>query len=299
MKNIKLIFTLLAVILLVPSCENDGGDSVIETKNGTAPNIQKTVDSEQAINFININNGGDVNLEFTVDIGLGQENFESLDVVLFYIKGDGTINKFILDSGVSSLPKTYSLTLEDIFAAFPDVNAVSDITIQDQLIVSTDITLTDGTVIKMTNDDGSANYAPNIANSPYYSVIQTYDVSCPIDDASNFSGNYKVVSDAWADYEPGGDIPLEYHPEEDGQYTFRVMSTNNPYIANPDTSYLLVTIDPATAKITGVSNEAFIYGPNDQYPVTVTGEVKSCTGAVTLDLSFMGSAPYRLIIEKE
>ncbi|AWI24521.1 hypothetical protein [Flavobacterium pallidum] len=298
MKNIKLIFALLAMILLVPSCENDGGDSVIKTQNGTVPDIQKIQASDQVINFVSINNGGDVNLQFTVDIGLGEENFQSMDVVLFYIKGDGTINKFVLDQDVTSFPKTYTLTLADILADFADVNAVSDITIQDQLIVSTEITLKDGTLIKMTNDDGSANYAPNIASSSLYSVIQTYDVSCPIDDASNFSGNYKAVSDAWADYAAGDDIPLEYHPE-DGQYTFRILSTNNPYLINYDTSYILVTIDPATGKVTAVSNEDFNYGPGSEYAVTGTGDVKSCTGAVTLDLLFSGNGPYKLVIEKE
>ncbi|AWA28716.1 hypothetical protein HYN48_00665 [Flavobacterium magnum] len=298
MKKIKLILTLLAVTLLVPSCENDGGDSVIETQKGTVPDIQKVADSEQSINFIRINDGGDVNLNFSVGLGLGQEEFQSLDVVLFYLKGDGTVNRFVLDSGVTSLPKTYSLKLADIFAAFPDVNSVADITTQDQLLVSTDITLKDGTVIKMTNDDGTANYGQNIANSAYYSVIQTYDVSCPIDDASNFSGNYKVVSDAWQDYAAGDVIPLEYHPE-DGQYTFRIMSTNNPYLINYDTSYMLVTIDPATGEVTVAANEPFNYGPPAPYVVSGTGDVKSCTGAVTLDLLFSGNGPYKLVIEKE
>lgn len=298
MKKLKLIFTLLAIGLLVPSCENDGGDSKLDLQYGAAPNIEKVASSEQSINFISVNNGGDVNLSFTVGIGEGAEEIQSMDVVLIYIKGDGTINQHVLESGVTTFPKTYTVNLADIYAFFDDVNTANDITISDQLIVTSNITLKDGTVIHMTNDDGSANYGPNIATSPYYTVIQTYDVSCPLDDASNFDGMYTVNNDDWADYAAGDTVPVEYNPEVDGNYTFRILSTNNPYIDNPSTSYILVTINPEDGTVTATSNEEFIYAGFADLLVTGTGTVGSCTGDIDLTLFFGDYGPYGLSLSK-
>ncbi len=189
-------------------------------------------------------------------------------------------------SNVTALPATYTLNLADFYAAFEGVNGPEDIEIGDKLIVSTAIHLKDGTTINMTNDDGTANYGGYLATSSRYTVIQEYVVACPLNDASNFDGTYIVVEDDWADYVAGEEVPVEYHPE-DGLYTFRILSTNNPYINNPGTSYMIVTIDPVTSEVTVTANEIFDYG----VPITVTGEgnVGSCTGDINLILQF---SPY-------
>lgn len=192
MKNIKFILAFFVMLSVTLSCDNDGGDSRIATKAGTVPDIQKLDGFDDSINFIAINNGEDISLSFTVDIGLGAENFQSLDVVLFYIKSDGTINKHVLDTGVTDLPKTYTLNLANLYDYFDDVNVPEDFTQGDQLIVTTAITLKDGTVINMTNDDGSANYGPNIATAPDYAVVQVYAVACP----SDLEGTYNVLTTA-------------------------------------------------------------------------------------------------------
>ena len=299
MKKLKLIFMMLAIVLLVPSCENDGGDSKHTLQEGAVPDIQKVATSDQSINLIAVNEGADINLSFTVELGVGEDVFQSLNVVLFYLKGDGTISKFVLDNDITAaeFPKTYSLTLADLYADFDNVDP-GQIDISDKLIVSTEISLKDGTVIKMTNDDGTANYGTDISNSPLYSVIQTYVVSCPLDDASNFDGTYVVTVDEWADYVAGETVPVVYNPE-DGLFSFRILSTNNPYIDNPDSSYMLVTIDPATSNVTVLSNEEFEYPGFANLLVTGTGKVGSCTGDIDVALAFGPYGPYNFSLVKE
>lgn len=155
-------------------------------------------------------------------------------------------------------------------------------TASDKFRMRLEIVLTDGR--KFSLADGS----PTITGGSYFRSPYQYSVQffCPLADASSFSGNYKVVVDAWADYNPGDIIPVEYN-SADGLYTFRIRSSNNAYINNPDTSWMAVTIDPATGKATVLSNEPFDYGVPPTI-VTGSGTVGTCTGDINLVLIFTG-----------
>jgi hypothetical protein len=176
-----------------------------------------------------------------------------------------------------------------LFNVFAELNTASDIEIGDKMVVSADLTLSNGTVLKITNDDGTANYGQDIANSTEYSVIQEFVVSCPLDDASNFNGNYKVTQDDWADYAVNDIVPVVYNPA-DGLYTFRILNTANPFVVNSSTSYIIVTIDPSTSNVSVTSNEMWNYGGGFIVTVTGDGNVGSCTGDINLKLDFSGSS---------
>jgi hypothetical protein len=148
-----------------------------------------------------------------------------------------------------------------------------------------------GSVYQLFTEDGTARFGADIANSQQFSVSQTYIISCPLDDASNFNGNYTVVQDTWQDYTPGKIVPVVYN-SADGLLKFKIMSTNNTAIINPNTSYMLVTIDPADSSVTVQSNEDFNYGGGFIVPVTGTGAVGSCTGDISLTLAFGPYGPY-------
>ncbi|WP_310378415.1 hypothetical protein [Flavobacterium sp.] len=155
-------------------------------------------------------------------------------------------------------------------------------TASDKMRIRLELILTDGR--KFTLSDGS----PTITGGSYFRSPYQYSVQffCPLANASSFSGNYKVVTDAWADYNPGEIVPVQYNAA-DGLYTFRIRSTNNIYINNPGTSWMAVTINPATGGATVLSNEPFDYGVP---PTTVrgTGSVGTCTGDINLSLDFSG-----------
>ena len=294
MKKMKLILASLFAVMFITSCTKDGGDSVIDTQNGGLPNIAKVANSDQSINLAALNNGDDINLSFTVDIARG--DVASMDIVGIYKQGT-SVQKTTLRSGITTFPSTVNLTKVDLFNAFDAISTAADITIADKLIISADITLKNGMVYQVFANDGTPRYGADIANSQQFSVSQTYIISCPLDDASQFTGDYTVVQDTWADYAPGEIVPVLYD-STDGLLKFRILSTNNPYINNPNTSYMLVTIDPTNSSVTVLSNEGFDYGGGDVFEVTGTGAVGSCTGDISLTLSYGPYGPYYVDLVK-
>lgn len=188
MKNIKKIFAILTLLMLVLSCENDGGDSKLDLKHGAVVDIQKQTNTDSFIDLTSVQNGNDFNLGITVDLAVG--NISSMDLVGFYTKKDGTITKATLVPNIVTLPATISLKRKNIFDAFPNINNPQDFESGDKLIISADITLKDGSLVKLINDDGSNNFSSNIATSNLYKLFQTYNVAC----SSNLAGTYKVIS---------------------------------------------------------------------------------------------------------
>lgn len=186
MKNIIKIFNVLALLMLVLSCENDGGDSKLDLKYGAVVDIQKQNNTDSFIDLISVQNGEDFNLGIKLDLAVGK--ISSVDLVGFYTKKDGTITKATLVSKIVTLPTTISLTRDDIYDAFTNINSAEDFESGDKLIISADITLNDGTVVKLLNDDGSNNFSSNIATSNLYKLFQTYNVSC----TSDLAGTYNV-----------------------------------------------------------------------------------------------------------
>ncbi len=101
-----------------------------------------------------------------------------------------------------------------------------------------------------------------------------------------FTGTYSVVTDTWADYEPGNTVTLQQGPLPN---QFKILANNNPYISNFGTAYMLVTVSN-DGSITVASNEPFDYGGSTgALSVNGTGTVNFCTGAINISkLDFSG-----------
>lgn len=182
-------------------------------------------------------------------------------------------------SGPFGLPRTdISVALSEVLTALDlqDGEYLSS----DQFNIRLNVKLTTG----QSFTQGDTN--PNIAGgqffaSPYFYRAQFF---CPIDEvATLFTGTYIVVTDIWADYAPGNEIPVVLG---ESPYTFRILSTNNPFIGNPNTSYIEVTINPLDGTVTATSNEPFDYGGGFLLDVSGDGRVGACTGDITLSLDF-------------
>lgn len=184
MKKIQHIITILCLLIFLPCCENDGGDSKISTQKGAVPNIQKLENTDTFIDILSVQSGGDFNIGFSVDLAIGK--ITSMDIIAFYTKVDGTLTKATIATNIVSLPATFTLNKDDLFDAFNNLNSAEDISTGDKLTISAEITLKDGTVLKIINDDGSNNFSSNIATSNLYKVSQTYNVAC----ASYLAGTY-------------------------------------------------------------------------------------------------------------
>lgn len=100
--------------------------------------------------------------------------------------------------------------------------------------------------------------------------------------AAPFVGTATITADDWADYAPGDSIEVEAGANEN---EFWIRAYDNPYISNPDTAYMVCTIDPATGNVTVMSNEDFDYGCSEG-DVTGTGVVNACAGTIDLVLTF-------------
>jgi len=197
MKNIKLIFASLVAAAMVLSCNDDGGDSVRAVQYGAVPNIKKVAGTEAIINLNEVQQGNDFALSFTVDKGFGDP--ASMDIVAFYIKTDGTAEKAILAANVTTFPTTINITKATLINAYESLAGDADFELGDQLKISADVTLKDGTVIKLLKDGtGAQNYGQDIANSTVFSVIQVYTVACP----SDLGGEYQFTTTNVG--EPGG-----------------------------------------------------------------------------------------------
>ncbi|MEL1252574.1 hypothetical protein AAEO57_02200 [Flavobacterium sp. DGU38] len=294
MKKLKLIFTSILLVFIAVSCDNDGGTSKIDTIEGAVPNIQKIAGTDQGLNLLALKNGEDIDLGLTFDTGFGK--FSSLDVVGFYTK-NGVTERAVLKANVSGFPATIHFNQNDLYNAFNSINSANDITTSDVLKISADLKQKDGTILKMYDEKGVALFGSDIANTTLFSVFQNYIVSCPLEDASLFNGNYKVTADTWQDYSVGDIVPVVYNPSN-GQYVFRILNTANPYLINASTSYIIGTINPVNNSVTVTSNEQWNYGPGQVYTVTGTGNVGSCTGDINLKIRFSGSAEYTFNLVK-
>ena len=284
MKKIKLILAILTVVVLMPSCEDDGGKSKKDFEVGAVPNVVKATGTDAAMNIIAIANGIKINLGVTVQPAQG--DIVSIDIVGFFRKTT-TYEKAYLQKGITTFPTTFKFDQFTLINAFTTANSASDFTQASNLIISTEMTLKDGRVIKMYEDNGTRLYGAGIAN--IYVVQQTYPPSCPLTDASNFNGNYKVVVDDWQDYAIGDIVPVVYNPAN-GTLKFRVMNSTNPStIAASASNYLECTLDPKTGNVTVVSSAPYKYGsgsPGNTYTVSGTGAVGSCSGSISLILKW-------------
>ncbi len=187
MKKIKILIALLAIS--IASCENDGGESKLELQDGAIPNLTKISTTDSFINLVNVNSGATINLGLKIDKGLG--DIASMNVIGFYKKGNST-EKAVLKSNITEFPTNVNFTQTDLINAFSTLNNASDFGLGNSLTISTEITLTDGRVVKVLKDDGTASVGGGVDNifQSKFVTKQVYDVSCP----SSLAGTYAYVT---------------------------------------------------------------------------------------------------------
>ena len=196
MKKLKYIFLSLLALSLAVSCNDDGGDSRLNLASSAVPDIQKAEGSEAIINLLEIQEGNDISISFTADVAQG--TISSMDVVGYYFKGDGSVEKAVLANDVTTFPSTVTLNKQQLIDSFEGLSGDADFVLGDQLVITADLTLNDGTVVSMLTEDGARNFGTDIMNSPLYSVMQTYNISCPSDLGGTYSYSTTDVG------EPGG-----------------------------------------------------------------------------------------------
>lgn len=267
----------MLLVFIAVSCENDGGSSKLELTEGGVPNIRKIASTDQGLNVLALQNGEDIDLGLTVDKFFGE--IISIDLVGFYTK-NGITEKAVLKANITSFPTTLHLNQNDLYTAFTALNSAADISLSDKLIITADLKLKNGSIIKMYDDKGVRLFGSDIDNITDFSPEQIYIPSCPLEDISLFTGNFSVVEDGWEDYFPGDIVPLQNNAA-DGTFTFRI-----PVPGASSATYYIVTVDPATNNATVVTNKLINYGSATNYLAKGTGTVGSCTGEITLKMGY-------------
>lgn len=291
MKNYNKInhYLFLVCMIILSSCSSDDNSSV-------ANQVQATTTNGAALRTISINQGTfnytNTASEWSATVEIQGGNLSQLKLYATHVTDSGssaekyvkTFLPSIFTTGSNGYPRgDVSVSLAETLTALDLI--AGQYAASDKFILRFELILTDGRVFS------SANSGATVTGGSYFSSPFEYaaQFSCPLSDASIFNGTYTVVADAWQDYVPGDAIPVVYDPS-DGPFTFRILSTNNPYILNAATSYIKVTVDPATNDVTVQSNEDFNYGGGFIVDVTGDGSVGSCTGDINVKLDFSGSS---------
>lgn len=289
MKKLKYIFILTIISCLTGCSESELPiDKVFD--GTTSGGILRTIAVNNAtFNFT------DPSVEWSITVeAQDKEDGDLLSEVEVYVSQFREASRVGSEALVKEIPASEfttgenGLPVSDISLSLNEVlNALNlsedDYVSTDEFRVRLVYVMTDGRTF--TNSDAAGTVlTSSFFKSPYLYPVQFF---CSLEDASIFEGNYTVTADAWADYTVGDIVPVEYNPE-DGPYTFRILSTNNPFVANIGSAYMLVTVNPVDGTATVTSNESFDYG----VPIDVTGggTVGTCTGSINLSLNFVGYA---------
>jgi len=301
MKNIFKYISLLTIsLVLFQSCEE--GDQTVDYvfDNVTRGATLKTLEIISP-NF----DFGDPSVEWSVLVEYRDHvdgtNLSEVGVYVTHVGANGASPEVFVKSipesdftGNGPAPESFpqgevKATLSEVLTALGFQEGDYEAT--DQFQIRLELVLKDGR--SFTN-----NASGNVAGGSFFSSPFAYSAQffCNLTDASLFDGNYVVVVDTWADYGAGDIVPVI--PDPDIPLAFRILSTNNPFIANTGSAYMLCTINPEDGSITVESNEPFDYGVD--IDVTGSGTVGTCTGDITISpLTFVGYGDYVFQLVKE
>lgn len=286
MKKLKNILMVFVMIFIATSCTNDGGNSKVELIEGAIIDITKTPQTDSSINLINVNNGVPIKLGITVAVSRG--NVASMNLIGFYKKAGSPVEKAVLKTNITAFPSNLILNQTDLINAFNILTSPTSFSLTDKLTLTSQITLLDGRVINMYNDNGTINFGSDTLNSTVFNATQDFTISCPLNNAALFNGNYKVVTDQWQDYSVGDTVPVVYN-SANGLLKFRVLNTTNPSsLASSSASYLEVTINPVNSTVTLISNGLYAYDNTlaNTFTATGVGTITSCTGDINLKVTW-------------
>lgn len=256
MKTIKILLFTIAIGVLSFSCDNDGGDSALILEAGAVPNFIKDASADQIFDLTKVLNGTPLNLSFSASVAQGR--VASSDIIATYKTLAGPVYNAVLFSNVT-LPGDFSLTTNDVIAAFTELTSTDDFQLGDVLTISTKFTMSDGRVLSILNDDGTDNTGTTLSNSKLVTIKISYPVSCP----TMLQGNY----------------------------TCTVISSNIPIVGNFRSPQPVTITQPAAGTYNLSDGTADIFGPD--FPIGL--EFTDVCGTITVSepsLSFPGQVDF-------
>jgi len=291
MKRILIIvLSFMALMSFFTSCEKDNAKDPLfeyyQTEN-MAPYVRVIMDTQ----LIDITQIASSSVTFSVDDP--GDNVASWSATV-RLEGSTTTDDAIFRT-VTSFPETFTYTTTEL------ANLVglelSDLLAGDKFVFSGVSTGVDGRVLTVNN------LGPDLFGQPEQRNAYNFEVriSCPALifplNRADYVGTGTVAVDDWADFGIGDPIAVEAGSNPNEVW---VRQTDNPFINNASTAYLILTIDLETGNLTVQSNVDYDYG---SFKADVVGEgfIDGC-GAIHFTQDFITDAygplpDYEFVIE--
>lgn len=193
MKKI-IIFSLyfFSVAAFFTACTKEGNGKLPELSNFPLPLVAKVAGSEQVISA---QDPDAFSGKFTVGLYFPNDAPpKKLDVVI--IKNNDKTNVKVLKTDVTTFPTEITITGTQLATLF---NA--PVVLGDKFDIGVDVTTYTGAKFEAFPVTG-ASYAAGIAAQPGASTFVRYEAVCQYK-PEDFQGDFKVITDEWADYTPG------------------------------------------------------------------------------------------------
>ena len=289
-KILKIALSLTALLSILTSCEKDNGkDPIFEYYQSEyyAPYVRVVMDTQ----LIDITQIESSSVTFKVDDP--GDNVASWSATV-RLEGSTTTDDAAFRT-VTSFPETFTYTMTEL-ANLVGLD-LADVVAGDKFIFSGESVGNDGKVLTV-NDLG-----PDLFGQPEQRNAYDFEIriSCPPLilplNRSDYVGTGTIAVDDWADFGIGDPIEVQAGTNSNEVW---VRQTDNPYIVNASTAYLIVTIDTDTGDVTVQSNEDYDY-VDFKAEVVGTGFIDGC-GAIhftqTFNTDAYGPLPgYEFVIE--
>ena len=198
---------------------------------------------------------------------------QKMDIAV--IKNGNNSSAKILQADVTQFPSTITVTGEQLASLFS-----TPIVVGDYFDIGANIMLQSGQYFEAFPAVGLP-YGSNVnQQSGGINLTIRYAALC-VFDAASFAGDFEVVQDDWADYQPGDVVHVSQ--VDDTHISFKY--------AAPDAPAIVIAVD-ATTNATSVARQPIgDYGDGGDYNVqTVNGDagnyVAPCNGTLSLTLDF-------------
>ncbi len=283
----KVIYKYLSVLVLfgLIGCSSDD-KTIDKVFDGVETGAFLRITSSTAILDLN-----DPDSPFAVTLEFDGQDISMMDRVEYGLTFVGANASGSADVGTllpgDFEPSSFGVPASDISITYGEALsalgiAAGDVEPTDALTLVWTVYLTDGRSYGPADANGNVSAIGGFYSSPY-KLVAVFKCGLTSTDPL-FNGNFEVLFDEWADYAEGDLIPVI--PDPDDPLSFRILSTNNPYINNTATSYIKVTVLDENGTVSAASNEDFDYGGGFVVPVTGSGTINTCTGEILIDLDF-------------
>ena len=284
--NYLFIFSMAGVFL--NSCRKDDNPILPDLTKLPTPLILKDASTDQVIDAVD---PAAFSGTFTVDLFFDNDSPpEKMDIVIIK-NGDKSVVKPI--ETVTTYPTSITITGSQLESLFNE-----PIVLGDFFDIGANIVL-NGRTYHAFPAVGVA-HASGVAAQPGASTFIRYGAVCAYD-PEQYQGNFVVVEDEWADYQPGNTVVLT--KIDDTKFSFKFLADN----AQP----IIVQVNPADNSVSvakqvygaGYGGASWPYGPVSVNSVTsIDNFVAPCEGIVSMVLDHtatVGFGSYKIVLQKQ